>query len=252
MWPKGSLAEAHIERSKSTKEITKILVKTKLLALVSDELRHILGNDTTRRGMFELFDLFQHKALNKRLFHILTENLLMNLFQMPKLQLTNFQAHTPPIFPHASIVLTSSQSNLLLQQQLLSNPLKQLIRLHLTKSAKVKSEWKTNSLTRKSADGKRLDTDVAKMANHRRSISTSQSAFSLSTPLGGAINTATSVSQSLLVMTKQQSLLSGNNKAAFTLVDSTPVPNTEHKSPDGQKSESNMTRSKSLFNEIQC
>lgn len=35
IWPKGLLADAQMPRSKSDREITKILTKTKLLALVS-------------------------------------------------------------------------------------------------------------------------------------------------------------------------------------------------------------------------
>ena len=39
IWPKGVLAEAQTPRTKSQKDITKILVKTKLLALVSGNFK---------------------------------------------------------------------------------------------------------------------------------------------------------------------------------------------------------------------
>jgi sorting nexin-13 len=81
LWPKGHLADVKAERAKSVKEVTKILAKTKLLGLVPDDLRHLLGNDATRRGIFDVFDLFQHKALNHRLFYVLAENLLANFFE---------------------------------------------------------------------------------------------------------------------------------------------------------------------------
>ena len=44
MWPKGYLAESQNETSKSVKEISKILVKTKLLATVSGNFTFIIHN----------------------------------------------------------------------------------------------------------------------------------------------------------------------------------------------------------------
>lgn len=228
------------------------MVKTKLLALVSDELRHIIGNDTTRRGVFELFDLFQHRPLNKRLFHILTENLLVNLFQMPKL-FANLQANTPTniintmSYPNASIVLTSSQTNLLLQQQLLSNPFKQLIRSHLSKSSKIKNEWKIstkNKFFSPQSDAKEVND---RNKNHRRSISNSYSAHSL---IFTEVPTSSLQlnSGNFKYSTKQLSLETTPdlNKATNAIL------NDVTKNENDNSNSSHMTRSKSLFNEIQC
>jgi hypothetical protein len=222
-------------------------VKTKLLALVSDELRHIIGTDTTRRGIFELFDLFQHKPLNKRLFHILTENLLVNLFQLPKL-FTNLQANIPtniftaPSYPNTSIVLTSSQTNLLLQQQLLSNPFKQLIRSHLSKSLKIKSEWKNTAKNKFYSP--QIDKITDKSSNHRRSISNSHSAHLLGN------NESLLVSSGNVNYPSKQ--LSHFNEKSNVKIDNVTRNENDNSDVTSEPKSSHMTRSKSLFSEIQC
>lgn len=84
-----------------------------------DELRHILSSDTTRRGLFALFDMFQYKALNKRFIYVLIENLLINLFPI------NNQ--------------TSSKSE---ASSVKSSQLQAYIRNYLAKSPRVRPEWK--------------------------------------------------------------------------------------------------------------
>lgn len=138
-WPKDRLAEAHLPRPKNMQEITKLLVKTKLLSFVSDEFRHILGNDATRRGIFNLFDLFQHKALNKRLFYILIENLFISLF----FQSQNTNTLLPILYKiPASIKTSQNTSN---NQNMC--PFIYLLHLHSSKSYRVKSEWKIIKIT---------------------------------------------------------------------------------------------------------
>lgn len=46
----------------------------------ADELKHIIGSDTTRRGMLCVFEMFQHAALNRRLTYVLLEGFLATLF----------------------------------------------------------------------------------------------------------------------------------------------------------------------------
>ena len=46
----------------------------------TDELKHIIGSDTTRRGLLCVFELFQHPVLNRRLLHVLLEGILETLF----------------------------------------------------------------------------------------------------------------------------------------------------------------------------
>jgi hypothetical protein len=139
MWPRGYLADAELERSKGVKEITKVLAKTILLSYVSDELRHILGADTTRRGIFDLFDLFQHETLNKRFLNLLIENLLVQFYPTAHALGSSCQnglITSPPASSSMSVTAspqTISYSN---------NVVFLALRLHLSKSDRVKQEWK--------------------------------------------------------------------------------------------------------------
>lgn len=46
----------------------------------SDELKHIVGSETTRRGLLTVFELFQNPILNKRILFVLLESILITLF----------------------------------------------------------------------------------------------------------------------------------------------------------------------------
>lgn len=48
--------------------------------LFLDELKHIIGSETTRRGLITVFDLFQRPILNQRLLYVLLEGILCTLF----------------------------------------------------------------------------------------------------------------------------------------------------------------------------
>ncbi|KAG0445202.1 hypothetical protein HPB47_018586 [Ixodes persulcatus] len=47
---------------------------------LKNELKHIIGSDTTRRGMLCVFEMFQHEELNRRLTYVLLEGFLATLF----------------------------------------------------------------------------------------------------------------------------------------------------------------------------
>lgn len=51
-----------------------------LSVFFSDELKHIIGSETTRRGLITVFDLFQRPILNQRLLYVLLEGILCTLF----------------------------------------------------------------------------------------------------------------------------------------------------------------------------
>lgn len=53
----------------------------------SDELRHIIGSETTRRGLLRLFELLQNETLNRRFVYIVMEALLIKLFRPNDLHL---------------------------------------------------------------------------------------------------------------------------------------------------------------------
>jgi sorting nexin-13 len=50
------------------------------LNIFTDELKHIIGSETTRRGLLCVFELFQHPVLNRRLLYVLLEGILETLF----------------------------------------------------------------------------------------------------------------------------------------------------------------------------
>lgn len=54
--------------------------KVALLSCLSDELKHIIGSETTRRGLLRVFELFQRPVLNRRLLYVLLEGIIENLF----------------------------------------------------------------------------------------------------------------------------------------------------------------------------
>lgn len=122
------MSENHPARSKGVQELTKILVKTKLLSLVTDDLRHLLGNDVIRRGIFTFYDVFQYKALNKRFLYIIIENLVENLF-------FNSQVNST-LLPLLYLIPMSKDD------MSTHSPLDYMIRLHFSKSFRVKMEWK--------------------------------------------------------------------------------------------------------------
>uniref|UniRef100_A0A8C8EJJ4 Sorting nexin 13 n=1 Tax=Oncorhynchus tshawytscha TaxID=74940 RepID=A0A8C8EJJ4_ONCTS len=45
-----------------------------------DELKHIIGADTTRKGILRVFDMFQHGPMNRRLVYVLLEGFLETMF----------------------------------------------------------------------------------------------------------------------------------------------------------------------------
>lgn len=57
-----------------------ILVYIVSLNIFVDELKHIIGSETTRRGLLCVFELFQHPVLNRRLLYVLLEGVLETLF----------------------------------------------------------------------------------------------------------------------------------------------------------------------------
>ncbi|XP_039256742.2 sorting nexin-13-like isoform X1 [Styela clava] len=79
-WPGGILAEKAPERDMAVRMRTRVLTKSKLLGAIPDELRPLVGTETSRRGMMRVFELFQHPELNTRLFIVLMEGVMQRLF----------------------------------------------------------------------------------------------------------------------------------------------------------------------------
>ncbi|XP_044751321.1 sorting nexin-13-like [Coccinella septempunctata] len=80
IWPNGNKYEKRPDRDEHTKNRTRVAAKGALLSCLSDELKHIVGSETTRRGLMTVFELFQNPTLNKRLLFVLLESILITLF----------------------------------------------------------------------------------------------------------------------------------------------------------------------------
>lgn len=96
-WPNGILAETPIKRDEASRMRTRVLTKSKLLGAIPDELRPLVGSETSRRGVMRVFELFQHPELNSRLFIVLLEGLIRNLFPNNKFQVLfeKFHSNSP-------------------------------------------------------------------------------------------------------------------------------------------------------------
>ncbi|KAJ8354430.1 hypothetical protein SKAU_G00219970 [Synaphobranchus kaupii] len=83
-WPNGILAETPPRRDKNLRMRTRVAAKTSLLGIMPDELKHIIGADTTRKGILRVFEMFQHQQLNRRLVYVFLEGLLETMFPQCK------------------------------------------------------------------------------------------------------------------------------------------------------------------------
>ncbi|XP_053084473.1 sorting nexin-13 isoform X3 [Pangasianodon hypophthalmus] len=83
-WPNGILAETPPRRDKSIRMRTRVAAKTNLLGIMPDELKHIIGAETTRKGILRVFEMFQHQQLNRRLVYVFLEGFLETMFPQYK------------------------------------------------------------------------------------------------------------------------------------------------------------------------
>ncbi|KAF4531112.1 hypothetical protein B566_EDAN011137 [Ephemera danica] len=79
-WPDGSRAEVENPRTEGDKMRSRVLAKMALLASMTDEIKRIMGTETTRRGLVLVFEMFQQTQLNRRLALVLFEGILVTLF----------------------------------------------------------------------------------------------------------------------------------------------------------------------------
>ncbi|CAH0604557.1 unnamed protein product [Chrysodeixis includens] len=79
-WLTSRSGSSYGNRDAATKARTRVAAKVALLSACSDDLRHIVGSDTARRGLLTVFDLFQNQEINRRLIFVLLETMLTNLF----------------------------------------------------------------------------------------------------------------------------------------------------------------------------
>ncbi|CAG7832039.1 unnamed protein product, partial [Allacma fusca] len=80
LWPNGDRISSRLSRDSEMKMRTRFAAKLSLLASLSDELKHLIGSETTRRGLLCVFDLCQDPVLNRRFILVLFEGILKTLF----------------------------------------------------------------------------------------------------------------------------------------------------------------------------
>jgi len=51
-----------------------------MLLLLTEELQHLIGSETTRQGVLLVFNMFQHQRLNRRLVYVILEGVLETIF----------------------------------------------------------------------------------------------------------------------------------------------------------------------------
>ncbi|CAI9715404.1 sorting nexin-13-like isoform X2 [Octopus vulgaris] len=83
-WPYGSLADRNPARDENTKLRTRVVCRARMLGSIPDEMRHLMGNETVKIGVVRVFNMFQHKSLNKRLVYVFLEGMLETLFPQNK------------------------------------------------------------------------------------------------------------------------------------------------------------------------
>uniref|UniRef100_A0A2A4IU26 PX domain-containing protein n=1 Tax=Heliothis virescens TaxID=7102 RepID=A0A2A4IU26_HELVI len=100
-WLTSRNGSSYGNRDAATKARTRVAAKVALLSACSDDLRHIVGSDTARRGLLTVFDLFQNQEINRRLIFVLLETMLTNLFpdnNIPEL-FKKIYSHSPRVPP---------------------------------------------------------------------------------------------------------------------------------------------------------
>lgn len=53
---------------------------------IPDELKHVLGSETTRIGLYNFFEMLQHSQLNKRLVLVLFHHILTTIFSVESME----------------------------------------------------------------------------------------------------------------------------------------------------------------------
>jgi hypothetical protein len=80
IWPHGYPAEPREPPTQEFLHLTSLLSRTKLIGSVPDDLKRLLGTNTTNQGIIRLFNMFQIKSLNIQLLYRLVEALLCALY----------------------------------------------------------------------------------------------------------------------------------------------------------------------------
>jgi len=80
LWPGGFPPAGPIIRDDSQKLRTSVAAKAALYSSLSDELRRVIGSETSRAGLAMLFEMLQFPSLNKRLVIVILEGIIKTVF----------------------------------------------------------------------------------------------------------------------------------------------------------------------------
>ncbi|XP_065317242.1 sorting nexin-13-like [Gordionus sp. m RMFG-2023] len=79
-WPNGVWAGPQFVRSDAVKARTKVLALSKIFAAIPDEIKTLVGSETTKDGIKMTFDMFQVKSFNRRFLFVILESLCPLIF----------------------------------------------------------------------------------------------------------------------------------------------------------------------------
>jgi sorting nexin-13 len=79
MWPNGTRQDS-LSREDTTKLRTRLAAKVAIFAFFTDDLKHILGSETTKIGLQNFIEMLQYPQLNQRLILVLLDRLLTAIF----------------------------------------------------------------------------------------------------------------------------------------------------------------------------
>ena len=74
-------AAANPERDENTKMRARVAARAALFSTFSEDLRRVVGSETSRNGLLMIFDMLQRPVLNKRLGIVILEGVIKTLFQ---------------------------------------------------------------------------------------------------------------------------------------------------------------------------
>ncbi|XP_047739096.1 sorting nexin-13 [Hyalella azteca] len=81
VWPHGELAPPSAPRDRDTQLLTQVSARLCLLSSISDELRALLGSQTSGRGVLSVYECVQWRVFNTRLLHVLLQGLIETVLQ---------------------------------------------------------------------------------------------------------------------------------------------------------------------------
>jgi len=80
LWPGGFPAAESASRDEAQRMKTRVAAKASVFSCMSDELRRVIGSETSRAGLSMLFEMLQYPALNKRLVIVILEGAIKTIF----------------------------------------------------------------------------------------------------------------------------------------------------------------------------